>query len=160
MLKITADFRELDRYIAKLVAKQPQLKPALFEVVLEVAGDFDRRIDGEMPKDTGRAAAGWGKYNASLLAGGAVPTPKGHFITRPSKRTKQLQVSSAADGIYEEHPEGLYIIVGTRVPYVQRLNEGSSTQAPAGFIDVAAIAASFQLEAKAAARFAKELADL
>ena len=159
-LTITADFRELDTFIKNLVAKRPEIKPALFEVVKDVADDLDRRIDAAMPKDTGRAAAGWGKYRPELLAGGSVPTPLGHFITRASRRTHQPQVSSAADAVWEEHPEGLYIIEGTRVPYVQQLNEGSSTQAPAGFIDVAVALAGFELEAKAAARFAKELAQL
>lgn len=46
--------------------------------------------------------------------------------------------SPEAEGIWEESDGGMSIEQGTNVHYVGRLNEGSSKQAPAGFIDAAA----------------------
>lgn len=41
-------------------------------------------------------------------------------------------------GIWYEQDNGTTHVQGSRLPYIQRLNEGWSTQAPAGFIDVIA----------------------
>lgn len=51
-------------------------------------------------------------------------------------------------GIWYEQDDGTTIVQGSRLPYIQRLNEGWSTQAPAGFLDVIAerMANKFQTE--------------
>lgn len=161
-LTFTADFGELNAYLERLIAKDAEVKPVLFEVVLNVANQLDQRIDGEMPVDTGRARAGWGKYNPELLAEGALKVVDSiaSHITRPSKRTGRLQGSSPADAIWEENPEALFVIEGTHVPYVESLNAGHSMQAPAGFIDMASEWAGQQLEAQAGAKLAEELKDI
>lgn len=46
--------------------------------------------------------------------------------------------SPEAEGIWEESDGGMSIEQGTNVHYVERLNDGSSKQAPAGFINAAA----------------------
>ena len=71
-----------------------------------------RRIQIEMPIDTGRARASWGAQ---------VPLP-------PAEPT---------DGIWEIKDRGKTIIQGSNVPYIENLNEGSSQQSPAGFLDAA-----------------------
>lgn len=71
-----------------------------------------RDVQTRMPVDTGRARASWGN----------VPS------TYPAQ---------SSDGIWEEDQTELSVMQGTRVEYVQYLNEGHSSQAPAGFIDAA-----------------------
>lgn len=149
-LTFTVDLGDLDALLERAEKARVDAKPAIFGAVLQVANELDARIDSDMPVDTGRAAAGWGKYKPAHLSKGAVRTPKGNFITRPSRRTQLPQVSSPADAIWEEHPDGLYVVEGTHVPYVEKLNEGSSTQAPAGFIDLNVEWAAQVLPARAA----------
>lgn len=50
-------------------------------------------------------------------------------------------------GVWEENEAALEIVEGTTVKYVPRLNEGSSRQAPAGFIDAEAFKAETEINA-------------
>lgn len=91
-----------------------------------------RNIKLAMPVDTGRARAGWGVYTPSDLRGGAE--------------------GGADDAVWEESDEGFTIEQGTTIVYVPRLNDGYSSQAPAGFIDTEA--------ERAADRLAEGIAEL
>lgn len=53
--------------------------------------------------------------------------------------------SPNVEGIWEVSDNGMTIEQGTNVHYVQYLNEGSSKQAPAGFIDSEAVRAEIRL---------------
>lgn len=158
-LRLTADFHALDELLARAEKVDAGMRVKVFAVVEDVATRLDARIDGEMPKDTGRAAASWGKYNPALLSEGAtrIVDSLSSSVTRPSKRTGRMQQSSEADSIWAENPEGLYIIEGTHVPYVEALNEGHSTQAPAGFIDMATEWAQQEINVKGAEMLEREL---
>lgn len=72
-----------------------------------------QQVKTRMPVDTGRARASWGNDPA-----GAPAEP--------------------GDGVFAVSDQGLTITQGTNVEYVQYLNEGHSSQAPAGFIDAVA----------------------
>ncbi len=74
-------------------------------------------IKGDMPVLTGRARSGWGQW-----------TPQDIVAENPE--------ANSGDAVYQEDKSQLTIIQGTNVPYVSYLNAGSSTQAPAGFIDL------------------------
>lgn len=80
-----------------------------------------KNIQATMPVDTGRARASWGIFTPRMLAYISTKNP-----------------SNPDDAIWIVEDDGLTITQGTRVPYVGYLNEGSSKQAPALFIDVAA----------------------
>lgn len=80
----------------------------LWNSVRRVSFEVERRVKLAMPVDTGRARASWG--HSSPPAG-------------------------TGDGIWEEDRANLSITQGSRVEYIEALNEGHSRQAPAGFID-------------------------
>ena len=80
-----------------------------------------RRIQEEMPVDTGRARASWGN---------PVPMPP----------------AEPDDGVWREEDGGLTVVQGSKVLYIEYLNEGHSQQAPAGFIDAAEADAIRELE--------------
>ena len=87
----------------------------------EVSFSVERSIKqhGEaysMPRRTGRAAASWGHWAPGLLRADA----KG---------------ASPGDAVWEEKDNGLTIVQGSNVPYIENLNAGHSKQAPAGFLD-------------------------
>ena len=69
-----------------------------------------------MPRDTGRAAASWGHWTPGLLRVHAKDAGPG-------------------DAVWEEKDNGLTIVQGSNVPYIEDLNAGHSKQAPAGFLD-------------------------
>lgn len=99
-----------------------EAKTRLREVSLATVG----RVKTDMPVDQGRARASWGMW-----------TPE-HLV-------EQGTDASEADSFYEESADGLTITQGSNVEYIKELNEGSSTQAPAGFIDNAFKAAQEML---------------
>lgn len=76
----------------------------------------ERRVKEEMPVDTGRARASWGHWTPGMLRAHA----KG---------------ASPGDAVWEEKDNGLTIVQGSNVPYIENLNAGHSKQAPAGFLD-------------------------
>lgn len=93
------------------------LANGLAEVVLETSNDLRDDIQAQMPVDTGWAQMRWGE--------------------------------PAYGGIWEESNAGLTIEQGSGIEpyeYIEKLNAGSSKQAPAGFIDVAAARAELKLE--------------
>ena len=73
-------------------------------------------IKGEMPIDEGRARASWGMWTPGDLRG-------------------DVEDAKQGDAIFTVSGDGMTVIQGTNVPYVEELNNGSSNQAPAGFID-------------------------
>ena len=96
------------------------------EDVKTTSDNMQMQIQAEMPVDTGWAQARWGE--------------------------------PAYGGVYEERDAGLTIEQGSSIEpyeYIERLNEGSSQQAPAGFIDVNAENGERALQEKLDARFGK-----
>lgn len=131
-INITA--RIEDQGLAKTLARAtPQIKKRAFAKVRAAAFALVKRIKETMPVLTGRAKASWGKWTPGDL--------------KPADKD-----ASESDALFEERPGSLSVVQGTNVPYVQRLNEGHSQQAPAGFIDAGAVAAARELQ--------KELAEL
>ena len=76
----------------------------------------ERRVKEEMPVDTGRARASWGHWTPDMLRAHAKGAEPG-------------------DAVWEEKDNGLTIVQGSNVPYIENLNAGHSKQAPAGFLD-------------------------
>lgn len=105
---VVFDGSQLASYVA---TQAPQLKPRLKVIawteIRKGAFEAERRVKIQMPVDTGRARASWGHSAPPALPG---------------------------DGIWEEDEDELTITEGTRVEYVQYLEQGSSRQAPAGFL--------------------------
>lgn len=91
---------------------KPEIRKDAWDMLRMAAFDLERRIKSSpplgMPVDTGRAKNSWGH-------------------SQPP--------ASAADGIWVEDQANLTILEGSRVEYIEALNEGHSLQSPAGFID-------------------------
>jgi len=116
---VNLDYSDLSRERAFAAGLPPAMRRIAWAMVKVVAYAAERRVRVRMPVDTGRARASWG--HSSNPAG-------------------------AYDGIWIERPDALTIIEGSRVEYIEQLNEGSSTQAPAGFIDAKAEIAAIEGE--------------
>ena len=91
------------------------------------------------PVDEGRARANW-QTTIGHAAGGLVDAfPKG---TRGSSGTaaaaQAINQAVAEMGRYKRGGQDVY--VSNNLPYIERLNKGSSKQAPAGFVEAAILA--------------------
>lgn len=94
-----------------------QLIDKTVRVIKTVSDQTRDTVQAQMPVDTGWAQARWGHPEYG--------------------------------GIWEEESGGMSITQGSSIEpyeYIQRLNEGYSQQAPAGFIDAAAANAEIALE--------------
>ena len=112
------DLRALDLLSMRIRQTAVALEADAKEVVVENAEGLCADIKIGMPVDSGRARAGWGKYTPGDLT-----------------RSDPTNVSREDDAVWVVSPKAWSIRQGTRVPYTKYLNEGSSQQAPAGFID-------------------------
>ena len=90
-----------------------------------ISFSVEKQIKITMPKDTGRARASWGHWTSGDL-------------------TRRAKNASPADAEYSDN--GLSIKQGSNVPYIEFLNRGHSQQAPAGFIDMAALKGDIALQ--------------
>lgn len=118
-MKVKVDHTELTREIMRTERMRPKVldrvKTRLRVVSLELMGEIKKR----MPVDTGRARASWGAFSPEFL------------------RTLNSSINPG-DAVWIVSNDGLMITQGTNVGYVAALNEGTSMQAPAGFIDAEA----------------------
>lgn len=107
-MKVSIDAADFTKEIAFAQTLPKNLKTRIWKRVRVVSFQAERFIKLRMPVRTGRARASWGHSSAPAGPG---------------------------EGIWEEAPDALAITQGSRVEYIENLNQGSSSQAPAGFID-------------------------
>ncbi len=119
----SSDLKKLAADAAKLPkATRAQATRATREASLAV----EKRIKIEMPVDSGRARSSWGHWSAEMV--------------------KPNHDASPADAVWREEDDGLTIVQGSNVPYIEALNNGHSAQAPAGFLDTAQLTGQVELE--------------
>lgn len=123
------DYSQLTQLKRDLTPGQQNFVRGARAAVKSASFAVEKRIKIEMPVDTGRARASWGHWESSLLK-----------VSNPDAK--------AGDAIWQVDDGGLSIKQGTNVDYVEDLNQGSSRQAPAGFLDRAAAMGQIQLEVK------------
>lgn len=119
-MKITFDASGLSKEVQQAAERSTRFRRLVFNSIRAASFTAERFIKIRMPVDTGRARASWGHSTAPAAPG---------------------------DGIWIEQFDKLSITQGSRVEYIERLNEGWSRQAPAGFIDVEVTRAGDQLVA-------------
>lgn len=117
LIKIDVQYEELRKAAHEALIFGPTMRGAAWRAMKTSAKRVADDVKARMPKDTGRATRSWGYDSGS---GGSPMNP-----------------FSASDIINEQDYNSLYIGQGTRVPYVDALNAGHSSQAPAGFIEAA-----------------------
>jgi hypothetical protein len=104
-----------------------EVEKGVTEAVRKAALAIDRRVVFATPVDTGRARANW---RAAL----------GGPFTKELDSTDAGAAISQAQGVIAGSKPGQAIYISNNVPYIVRLNEGSSAQAPAGFVEDALLA--------------------
>ena len=116
MPAIVLDAKELHELARDMKGSDERMRAHARKAVRKVALSTEKRVKQEMPVDTGRARASWGRWS------GGTNNPE----------------ASEADSIWRTEDDGLTNVQGSNVPYIGALNDGHSQKAPAGFIDAAA----------------------
>lgn len=115
----------LDKYIAKA---QGDLGKVARKIVLTAF----RRVILRTPVKTGRARGGW----LCTIGTPAIPT-EGLAAVNDTDRSGRNAVAGAEEGVGMWDPlTGKAVILTNNVPYIGRLEHGSSTQAPNGMVAV------------------------
>lgn len=107
-----------DKVLRDLQKAPDKVRRKAADKVREASFGLERRIKSDMPVDEGRARASWGHWTSGDVIAGD-------------------NEASQSDAHWVESNGGLTVEQGTNVNYVDRLNQGHSQQAPAGFIDKA-----------------------
>jgi hypothetical protein len=140
VLEFTADLKELSRALNITVQQGARL------TTLKVHNGLIEKT----PVDTGRARGSWG---ISVDTPGTYELPEGQFGAEGGAALARMEQRNL-EQVTEENPFR-EIWISNLLPYIERLNMGSSKQAPAQFVEltIAEVAAEIdaQLEAIAEA---------
>ena len=128
MPAIKVDASELKKLKADLTPGQINFVKSARAAVKGASFAVEKKIKIEMPVDYGVARASWGHWTDSDLKPGAN--------------------KSLGNPVWKIEDDGFSLIQGSSVPYIDDLNNGTSRQAAAGFLDRAAAMGQIQLEAK------------
>jgi hypothetical protein len=91
------------------------------------------------PVDTGRARANWRTNIGGPLTARVDNFPKGKKGTTGAAAAGQA-INDATSKMEGFNKSGVDVYISNNLPYIGRLNEGHSKQAPAGFIESAIMA--------------------
>jgi hypothetical protein len=119
------------RFETDLAEAAKELNVAISTVVIKIALDLHAKLSRRTPVDTGRARASWDIKEGS-------PSP---YV--PPEGTYQGPKPQSADALTGED----IVFVTSAVEYMEFLNQGSSKQAPANFIEIAIAELEIELEA-------------
>jgi hypothetical protein len=95
---------------------------------------IDQAVVTSTPVDTGRARSNW-RAGVGANPGGVVPaaSPGVGGSTAAESASQAIDDATAVIG----GADGDIIYISNNLPYIQALNDGSSAQAPAGFVELA-----------------------
>ena len=116
------------------ISEQVELNTA--EEVRELALRVDSKVVLETPVDEGRARANW--ITSLNRASNETVEPTGGQDAEPPGGGPNAQKSiDQGLAVAAQYQFGQSIFISNNLPYIVKLNEGSSTQAPAGFVEAA-----------------------
>ena len=128
-----AELGDFSKRIAVLAAS---LEEGVHRTVRKAALAADQAIVLATPVDTGRARANW-VVSINAPAAGEQPTP----ASPAAGAAQALGQGQEEIGRYGTSSSHSAIHITNNLPYIGRLNAGSSAQAPAGFVEEAVQAA-------------------
>lgn len=113
-----------------------QVEEGVNRIVRKVALIADRELVLETPVDTGRARSNWQVSLGSPITDEREPYAPGEGLGRGEGANAAGALQQGQDRI-GQRKSGQDIYIQNNVSYIGRLNDGSSAQAPAGFVQAA-----------------------
>lgn len=121
----------MDRRAAGLAKAAPETQRAAARAALGA-------VVVATPADTGKARSNWRVSLGRPQDGTRPPYAPGEHLGLKESSNAEAAIA-AGNAVIDQHQKG-FIILQNNLDYIGRLNEGSSAQAPAGFIEVAVAA--------------------
>ena len=122
---------DLNDFAAKLKRLSESIEPNVDKLMKDVAMAVDEEIVRSTPVDTGRARANWQLTLNEPAQGVLYPQPQ----KPPTPESGAERSLAEARDVLAEYRTGDTVYITNRLPYISRLNEGSSKQAPALFVE-------------------------
>lgn len=119
-----------------LPAHGRRLEGGIQKLVKDVTMQTVEALAGDTPVDTGKARSNWlvslGSEDSEVIE----PHSPGSHLGVNESRNLEATLAAARSAVEARTP-GQDVIVQNNVPYIGLLNEGSSSQAPAAFVESA-----------------------
>jgi hypothetical protein len=131
MSTATAPDGSIAVFLGEIEAFNQSLLNAVDQVRREAFANFAEEVIDRTPVDTGAAANSW---VVGIGEPARSPVPP---ILDPSRATGKANMRAAIDALPPLHPGDLAL--SSDLPYMQRLEEGWSQQAPTGMVRLAAL---------------------
>lgn len=126
------------------MAARPNQIPKIMRQLVSVAEQIIKKVAFDIQANLVRAASeggtpvdtGWARANWLVNVGTPFLAPLGEYTGKTTTVRAGTGLSSIAT--YKLGPK---VFISNNVPYITRLNDGSSTQAPRGFVQAAILRA-------------------
>lgn len=109
-------------------------------LVRRVALAADQAVVMGTPVDTGRARSNWIAQIGSAPSGTVEPYAPGEAGSTTGANSQAAM--DQAEAVISGYNNGQEIHITNNIPYIQRLNDGYSAQAPANFVEQAVLEAA------------------
>jgi hypothetical protein len=119
----------------KLGDFQGDVEEILDNSIRKIALDVDQNLVLGTPVDTGRAKANW-QTSINILKNNQIDWDKSTAGAAEQRAIQEAQT------VLAQMPKFPVVWIQNNLDYIERLNDGSSTQAPSGFVDTAVEAAN------------------
>lgn len=126
----------LGEFARRIRLRGQQVETGVNKIVRKVALIADRELVLETPVDTGRARSNWQVSLGSPLTSEREPYSPGEGLGRGEGQNAAGALAQAQERIGARQSEQ-DIYIQNNVDYIGALNDGSSAQAPAGFVQAA-----------------------
>lgn len=126
----------LNDFARRIRIRGRQVEEGVNRIVRKVALIADRELVLETPVDTGRARSNWQVSLGSPITAQREPYAPGEGLGRGEGQNAAGALAQAQEQIAERRP-GQTVYITNNVGYIGPLNDGTSAQAPAGFVQAA-----------------------
>lgn len=117
---------------AQIKAIIQALEETAEKAVIRLGLNITANLIEDTPVDTGWARANWVPAIGASRASPAASQPTGAMV-----QTQAALQASGQVGLLSYKLSRGSVFISNNVPYINRLNDGSSTQAPSGFVQAA-----------------------
>lgn len=128
----------LNDFARRMTVRANKIAENTDQLVRKTALAVDREVVTSTPVDQGRAKSNW----IGALGSPARRT-RDAYVPGESGSTEAQNAQAAMDqaaGVIAGRREGQDIYISNNLPYIGRLNDGYSDQAPSGFVESAIVA--------------------
>lgn len=126
----------LDQFARRIKIQAHKMEENTNKMVRATALAIDQIVVTETPVDTGRARSNWIVALGSPARNTIEPYSKGENLGKGEQANRGAAIAQGS-AVIGTRRLGQDIYISNNLPYIGKLNDGTSAQAPAGFIEKA-----------------------